>query len=122
MANATTAAPTKQEELAILQFAADQLEGSSYLGQWLRETIPFLRQSLASDWIPESAVRMQDQGARFRQEALLEAKAIREEAQAQADRIRKEAEATAERMVKAAQDERDRAWNAVRAALRRLED
>ena len=70
---------------------ADRLGSFSYLSRWIRETVPFLRQSLQSDMVPEPAATVYHHAAQARIEAIAEAKAILSQAREEADQIKQSA-------------------------------
>ena len=121
----STTTRTKAEELAAVQALAEQLGPSSYLGPWLIDALPWLEDQLRCDYIPQRARAMAEEAARVKAEACCDAIAMRQSAQlearrllegtsAQAEQLRAQAEAEAERI-------RDRAWQAIRLAMKELE-
>ncbi|MCP9940986.1 hypothetical protein KBY70_01025 [Cyanobium sp. ATX 6E8] len=121
----TTTTPTKADELAAVEALAAQLGPSSYLGPWLRDALPWLADQLRCDYTPQRARAMAEEAARVRAEACCDAIAIRQAAQldarrllegtsAQAEQLKAQAEADADRI-------RGRAWQAIRLAMKELE-
>lgn len=88
---ATVNVPTKEEELTMLLDVADRLGSFSYLSRWIRETVPFLRQSLLSDMVPEPAATVYHHAVQARMDAIAEAKSILAQAREEADQIKKSA-------------------------------
>ena len=115
-----TTAPTKAEELAAVQELARRLGPSSYLGPWLLDCLPILRACMASDFIPDGPLKMHNDAAMARSEAMREAFEIREQARKDGAGHREQGKKEAAAILAAAQAEGDRAretaWNALRQA------
>lgn len=116
---------TKAEELAAVAALAEQLGPHSYLGPWLRDALPWLRDQIERDYLPQRARAMAEEAARVKAAAYSTADTIRQEASdrarqtieaatEQARQITREAEADADRI-------RGTAWQALRQATRALE-
>ena len=123
--NNTTTAPTKAEELAAVQELARRLGPSSYLGPWLTDCLSMLRDCMASDFIPDGPLKMHNDAAMARGEAMQEAFEIREQARKDGAGHREQGRKEAAAILAAAQAEADRvretAWSALRQATRALE-
>lgn len=112
---------TKQEELEALKSLAEWLGPDSYLGPWLRDAIPYFKESLTSDINPTSAMELHEQAIQdrlqalhFKKEAQLEARRLLACTQEQADQIMSNARAEADRIT-------GRAWQAIHLAVKELE-
>jgi cell division septum initiation protein DivIVA len=104
---------TKAEEIAVLLDAAAKLDSNTYLGPWLRESIPFLLDTIRSDIAPLSA-----------DSAHRQYKAIVDEAMAKAQQIEEDAIAKAKRIVATAENEanriRSRLYDTVNTCLKEI--
>lgn len=120
-----TTTPTKSEELEALRALGERLGPSSYLGEWILETLPYLSDCLSRDFIPESAEKMAGDAAIARCDALSEAYKIREEARINAAAMRDLARQEAAAMLADARAQADRikanALHAVQRAMQTLE-
>ena len=116
---------TKLDELARVAELAQALGPETYLGPWLRDALPYLRDCLQSDFLPDSALNMHNQAAMARGEAMREAFEIREAARNDAAMHREQGRKEAAALIAAAQNEADRikgnAWQAIRRAMQPLE-
>ena len=115
----TTTTPTKADELAAVEALAAQLGPNSYLGPWLRDALPWLADQLRCDYTPQRAREMAEDAARVRAEACCDAIAMRQSAQLEGasshtEELKAKAEAEADRI-------RGRAWQAIRLAMKELE-
>lgn len=121
----TTATHTKAEELAAVRALAQQLGPLSYLGPWLTDALPWLEDQLRCDYTPQRARAMAEEAARVRAEAACDAIAMRQSAQLEARRLLENTSAHAEQLKAQAEAEADRirgrAWQAIRLAVKELE-
>ena len=113
--------PSKTEEISALQKLALVLGPNSYLGPWLKASLPFLEDSIKSDLSPPLAEDLYQQSAAHRiaalavrQEAEKGARQILDSARNKADVLHQQATAEAERIT-------SRAWQAIRLAVKELE-
>ena len=113
--------PTKAEEIEAVRSLVDQLGPHSYLGPWLRDALPFLADCITCDLPPLSAGDLQQQAAADRlaayclkKEAQLECRQLLESTTSRADDLLQQAQIDAERL-------KDRAWQAIRLAIKELE-
>lgn len=116
-----TQALTKADELSALRHLAEELGPNSYLGPWLQDALPYLRDSLRSDIHPISALQLHQQATDDRlqglltvQQAQIEARELLDSARQKADVLLQQATADAERIT-------SRAWQAIRLAMKELE-
>ena len=114
--------PSKIEEISALQKLALVLGPNSYLGPWLKASLPFLEDSIKSDLSPPLAEDLYQQSAAdriaafaVRQEAEKGARQILKSARHKADVLHQQATAEAERIT-------SRAWQAIRLAVKELEN
>ena len=116
---------TKLEELSHVAELAQRLGPDSYLGPWLADCLPMLRDCMASDFIPDGPLKMHNDAAIARTEAITEAFEIREQARKDdlADRelSRKEADVILADAQKEADRIRETALSALRRATKALE-
>jgi cell division septum initiation protein DivIVA len=113
--------PTKEQEInALLQIATD-LGPNSYLGPWIRQSLPYLADAIKSDVPPISACQLYEHASEDRitaaaskQIAQQEARLILDSARHKADELHQEATAEAERIT-------GNAWQALRHAMKSLE-
>jgi hypothetical protein len=121
----TTTTPTKADELAAVEALAAQLGPNSYLGPWLRDALPWLADQLRCDYTPQRAREMAEEAARVRAEACCDAIAMRQSAQLEARRLLEGASSHTEELKAKAEAEADRirgrAWQAIRLAMKELE-
>ena len=94
---------TKLEELSYVADLAAKLGPDSYLGQWIADCLPMLRDLLASDLIPESPVKMYHDAAAYRQEALNDAKQTRDMAIQELEKAREKARQESARIIQSAE-------------------
>jgi len=113
--------PTKAEEIEAMRSLVDRLGPDSYLGPWLRDALPFLADCITCDLPPLSAAELLQQAAadrlaayRLRQEAQLECRQLLESTTSRAEALLQQAQLDAERL-------KDRAWQAIRLAIKELE-
>lgn len=116
---------SKLDELARLAELAQALGPDSYLGPWLADCLPMLRDCLASDFIPEAPLKMHSDAARARGDAQREAFDIREQGRTDGARHREQGRQEAAAIIAAAHADADRirgsAWQALRQATKALE-
>ena len=116
---------TKLEELSHVAELAQRLGPDSYLGTWLADCLPMLRDCMASDFIPEGPLKMHNDAAMARSDAMREAFEIREQARKDGAGHREQGRKEGAAILAAAQVEADRvrqaAWSALRQATRALE-
>ena len=113
--------PTKEQEInALLQMATD-LGPNSYLGPWIRESLPYLADAIKCDVPPISACQLYEHAstdriaaAASKQIAQQEARLILDAARQKADELLRQATAEAERIT-------GNAWQALRHAMKSLE-
>ena len=113
--------PTKEQEInALLQIATD-LGPNSYLGPWIRQSLPYLADAIKSDVPPISACQLYEHASEDRitaaaskQIAQQEARLILDAARQKADELLQQATAEAERIT-------GNAWQALRHAMKSLE-
>ncbi|MCP9808847.1 hypothetical protein KBY58_05320 [Cyanobium sp. HWJ4-Hawea] len=113
--------PTKDQEIKVLQKMSDGLGPDSYLGPWIRQSLPYLADAIRADVPPISAFELYEQAsadrlaaAASRQIAHQEARLILDTARQKADELLRQATADAERIT-------SRAWQAIRLAMKELE-
>ena len=113
--------PTKQQEINALQRISTELGPNSYLGPWIRQSLPYLADAIKSDVPPISAFQLYEHAstdriaaAASRHLAHQEARQILDAARQKADELRQQASAEAERIT-------GRAWEALRHAMKSLE-
>lgn len=113
---------TKAEELSSISHLATELGPDSYLGPWLQDALPYLTDCLRADIPPISALQLHEQAAEdrllgfvARQKAQLEARELLDSTRAKTDELLRHATAQADQIT-------SRAWQAVRLALKELED
>ena len=113
--------PTKAEEIEAMRSLVERLGPDSYLGPWLRDALPFLADCITCDLAPLSAADLQQQAAAdrlaaycLRQEAQMECRQLLESTTSRADALLQQAQIDAERL-------KDRAWQAIRLAIKELE-
>jgi cell division septum initiation protein DivIVA len=81
---------TKQDEIAILTKAADELGRNSYCGEWLREIIPQIENEMKCDIIPcYSMFQYRQDAERIIETAQDKAAAIIDKAKAEAETLKK---------------------------------
>ena len=113
--------PTKEQAInALSQIAAD-LGPNSYLGPWIRQSLPYLADAIKSDVPPISACQLHEHAstdriaaAASKQIAQQEARLILDDARQKADELLRQATAEAERIT-------GNAWQALRHAMKSLE-
>ena len=112
---------TKADELSAVSRLAEQLGPHSYLGPWLQDALPYLRDILRSDIHPISARQLHEQatddrvlGLMTKQQAQTEARELLDSARHKADALLRQATTDAERIT-------SRAWQAIRLAMKELE-
>ena len=113
--------PTKEQEInALLQMATD-LGPNSYLGPWIRQSLPYLADAIKSDVPPISACQLYElastdriAAAASKQVAQQEARQTLDAARQKADELLRQATAEADRIT-------GRAWQALRHAMKSLE-
>jgi cell division septum initiation protein DivIVA len=113
--------PTKQQEINALQRISTELGPNSYLGPWIRQSLPYLADAIKSDVPPISAFQLYEHAsmdriaaAASKQVAQQEARQILDAARQKADELHQEATAEAERITGSA-------WQALRHAMKSLE-
>jgi len=113
--------PSKAEEISAIRRLALMLGPKSYLGPWLKASLPFLEDSIKSDLSPLSAEQLYQQSTAdrnaalaVRQEAEKSARQILDSARQKADVLHQQATAEAERIT-------SRAWQAIKLAVKQLE-
>ena len=113
--------PTKQQEINALQRISTELGPNSYLGPWIRQSLPYLADAIKSDVPPISAFQLYGHAsmdriaaAASKQLAQQEARQILDAARQKADELHQEATAEAERIT-------GNAWQALRHAMKSLE-
>ena len=113
--------PTKEQEINALQKMSTELGTNSYLGPWIRQSLPYLSDALKSDVPPISAFHLYEHAsmdrivaAASKQVAQQEARQILDAARQKADELLRQATAEAERIT-------GRAWEALRHAMKSLE-
>jgi cell division septum initiation protein DivIVA len=114
--------PTKEQEINALQKMSAELGLNSYLGPWIRESLPYLADALKSDVPPISACELYEHAstdriaaAESRHLAHQEPRLILDAARQKADELLRQATAEAERIT-------GNAWQALRHAMKSLED
>lgn len=114
--------PSKAGEISAIRKLALMLGPNSYLGPWLTASLPFLEDLIKSDLSPPLAENLYQQSAAdriaalaVRQEAEKTARQILESARHKADVLHQQATAEAERVA-------SRAWQAIRLAVKELEN
>ena len=116
---------TKLDELSHVAELAQRLGPDSYLGPWLADCLPMLRDCMASDFIPDGPMKMHSDAAMARSDAMREALEIREQARKDGAGHREQGRKEAAAILRVAQAEADRvrgaAWGALRQATRALE-
>jgi len=112
---------TKAEEIDAIRSLVECLGPDSYLGPWLQDALPFLVDCITCDLPPLSAAELQQQAAAdrlaahcLRQEAQLECRQLLDSTNRRADALLQQAQIDAERL-------KDRAWQAIRFAVKELE-
>lgn len=112
---------SKADEIDAVRRLAEHLGPESYLGPWLQEALPYLRDSLRSDIAPISAFQLHQQAATDRvlglktlQDAQSDARDVLDAARHQAEAMLRQAHADADRIT-------SRAWQAIRLAMKELE-
>jgi hypothetical protein len=112
---------TKAEEIDAIRSLVECLGPDSYLGPWLQAALPFLVDCITCDLQPLSAAELQQQAEKdrlaahcLRQETQKECRQLLESTNRRADALMQEAEFDAERL-------KDRAWQAIRLAIKELE-
>ena len=113
--------PTKQQEINALQKISTELGPNSYLGPWIRQSLPYLADAIKSDVPPISAGQLYQlastdriAAAASKQVAQQEARQTLDAARQKADELLRQATAEAERIT-------GRAWEALRHAMKSLE-
>ena len=113
--------PTKEQEINALQKISAELGPNSYLGPWIRQSLPYLADAIKSDVPPISACQLYEHAstdriaaAASRRIAQQEARLILDAAREKADELVRQATAEAERIT-------GRAWEALRHAMKSLE-
>ena len=113
--------PTKEQEINALSQMATDLGPNSYLGPWIRQSLPYLADAIKSDVPPISACQLYElastdriAAAASKQIAQQEARLILDAARQKADALLRQATAEAERIT-------GRAWEALRHAMKSLE-
>ena len=113
--------PTKEQEINALQMMSAELGPNSYLGPWIRQSLPYLADAIKSDVPPISACQLYEHAstdriaaAESRHLAHQEARLILDAARQKADELLRQATAEAERIT-------GRAWEALRHAMKSLE-
>jgi len=116
---------TKLEELSHVAELSQRLGPDSYLGTWLAECLPMLRDCMAQDFIPDSPAKMHNEAAIVRCDAINEAFKIREQTRqdlaTQREEVKKEKALILADAQKQASRIRETAWSALRQATRVLE-
>jgi cell division septum initiation protein DivIVA len=116
---------TKLEELSHVAELAQRLGPDSYLGPWLADCLPMLRDWMAGDFIPDGPLKMHSQAAMARNNAIGEASEILEQARKddfdRRELSRKQAAAILANAQKEADRIRETAWSALRQATKALE-
>ena len=114
--------PSQAEEISAIRKLALMLGPKSYLGPWLTASLPFLEDSIKSDLSPPLAEDLYQQSTAdriaalaVRQEAEKGARQILDSARHKADVLHQQATAEAERI-------NSRAWQAIRLAVKELEN
>jgi cell division septum initiation protein DivIVA len=114
--------PTKEQEINALSQIATDLGPNSYLGPWIRQSLPYLADAIKSDVPPISACQLYEHAstdriaaAASRHLAHQEARQILDAARQKADELLRQATAEAERIT-------GNAWQALRHAMKSLED
>ena len=113
--------PTKEQEINALQKISAELGPNSYLGPWIRQSLPYLADAIKSDVPPISACQLYElastdriAAAESKQIAQREARQILDAARQKADELLQQATADAERIT-------GNAWQALRHAMKSLE-
>ena len=113
--------PTKEQEINALQKMSAELGPNSYMGPWIRQSLPYLSDAIKSDVPPISAFQLYEHAsmdriaaAASKQVAQQEARQILDAARQKADELLRQATAEAERIT-------GRAWEALRHAMKSLE-
>ena len=113
--------PSKAEEISAIRKLALMLGPKSYLGPWLKASLPFLEDSIKSDLSPPLAEDLYQQSAAHRIAAL----AVRQEAEKGArqilDSARHKAVVLHQQATAEAEQITSRAWQAIRRAMKELE-
>jgi hypothetical protein len=112
---------TKDEEIDAIRSLVECLGPDSYLGPWLHDALPFLADCITCDMPPLSAAELQQQATAdriaahcLRQEAQLECRQLLDSTNRRADALLQRAQRDAECL-------KDRAWQAIRLAIKELE-
>ena len=113
--------PTKEQEINALQKMSAELGPNSYMGPWIRQSLPYFVDALKSDVPPISACQLYEHAstdriaaAASKRIAQQEARLILDAAREKADEVLQQATAEAERIT-------GNAWQALRHAMKNLE-
>jgi cell division septum initiation protein DivIVA len=113
--------PTKQQEINALQKMSAELGPNSYLGPWIRQSLPYLADAIKSDVPPISACQLYERASMDRIAAAAskhlahqESRLILDAARQKADELLRQATAETERIT-------GNAWQALRHAMKSLE-
>lgn len=113
--------PTKEQEINALSQMATDLGPNSYLGPWIRQSLPYLADAIKSDVPPISACQLYEYASADRLAAAASRRVAQQEARQTLDAARQKADELLLQATAEAERITGNAWQALRLAMKSLE-